>query len=191
MKVLISMACAVATGLAMAREWHVDGLSATALADTEVTTNCPIALDSCFLRNIRFSLDFIATPSNNVQAAFGRDADGDGVLAVGETDLVVGWECGRWFLMGPDLTTGLSAEAVTTAADKRMSWDLRMVRRHPKQLTLTENGVVISADPVEGTEPWLFDRGWNLVRLTARGVDNPAAAFCLTADEQGVVFIFR
>lgn len=63
--------------------------------DTEVTTNFPAAFgtnDNHFL----FSLVFDSAPSNNVQAAFGCDADSDGILSAEETDLIVGWDCGRW-----------------------------------------------------------------------------------------------
>ena len=42
-------------------------------------------------------LDFNGTPSNNVEVAFGTDADGDRSLSLDETDVVIGWECGRYF----------------------------------------------------------------------------------------------
>ena len=40
----------------------------------------------------------LASPSNNVEVAFGTDADGDGVLDLWETDCVIGWDCGAWFV---------------------------------------------------------------------------------------------
>ena len=67
-------------------------------ADTETVTNVPFtaSLDAagCF----RLSLSCLATPTNNVEAAFGVDRNSDGVLAPEETDCVVGWDCGAWFV---------------------------------------------------------------------------------------------
>ena len=67
-------------------------------ADTETVTNVPFtaALDAA--GRFRLSLSCLATPSNNVEAAFGVDRDADGVLALEETDCVVGWDCGAWFV---------------------------------------------------------------------------------------------
>ena len=51
------------------------------------------------LRTFRLEMTFGATPSNNVQVAFGRDnRPADGALAAEETDFIIGWECGEWFI---------------------------------------------------------------------------------------------
>lgn len=50
-------------------------------------------------RLLRLTLDFYATPSNNVQVALGADsAPADGALSPAETDLAFGWDCGAWVL---------------------------------------------------------------------------------------------
>ena len=66
--------------------------------DTEVVTNVAVfAQGSC---EYAFELAFLGTASNNVEIAFGMDADGDGALSVDEIRLSAGWDCGdrvwRW-----------------------------------------------------------------------------------------------
>ena len=67
-------------------------------ADVEATTNVSFMAWQENAGRFTFSLTCRATPTNNVQAAFGTDADGDGVLSLEESDLVVGWDCGEWFV---------------------------------------------------------------------------------------------
>lgn len=67
-------------------------------ADTETVTNVPFAVALDAAGRLSFDLVCRATPSNNVEVAFGRDADGNGRLDVGEEDCIVGWDCGAWFV---------------------------------------------------------------------------------------------
>ncbi len=67
-------------------------------ADTETATNVPFMMGANGRHTFRFALSFAGTPSNNVEVALGVDANSDGMLSAGETELVVGWDCGRWFL---------------------------------------------------------------------------------------------
>ena len=41
---------------------------------------------------------FSGTPSNNVEIALGRDADGDGELSFDEAAVRLGWDCGVFFV---------------------------------------------------------------------------------------------
>ena len=90
--VLVELVSAAAFGLHVA----VPSMAMPEFADTEVTTNIPVNVFRSDVRGLNVSVELCATPSNNVQVAFGRDADGDGVLAPEESDLVVGWDCVRW-----------------------------------------------------------------------------------------------
>ena len=47
---------------------------------------------------IDLSASFIGTASNNLEIAFGTDADRNGELSLRETDLILGWSCGHYFL---------------------------------------------------------------------------------------------
>ena len=95
---------------------------AAEFADSEVTTNIPVNVFRSDVRGLDVSVELCATPSNNVQVAFGRDADGDGVLAPEESDLVVGWDCGRWF--AEEVATG----ARTFAEDEAPAAGPRFLR---------------------------------------------------------------
>ena len=86
--------------------------------DTETVTNVPFTAWQPQLRYFTFKLAFNATPSNNVEMAFGtanRTTDSlpvgngntgttgilpveDGVLTLDEYDLTVGWDCGMLFV---------------------------------------------------------------------------------------------
>ncbi len=63
-------------------------------ADTETVTNVPFTVALDVVGRLSFDLVCRATPSNNVEVAFGRDADGNGMLDVGEEAHTVGWDCG-------------------------------------------------------------------------------------------------
>ena len=97
MKSLGIMSLLLASAGAWARAVVPASLPPAVHADTEVMTNVPftVALDV----SGRFAFDLVcrATPSNNVEVAFGTDANGNGVLEPEETDRVVGWDCGSWF----------------------------------------------------------------------------------------------
>ncbi len=45
---------------------------------------------------IDLSASFTGTASNNLEIAFGQDANHDGELSMPETVLILGWNCGRY-----------------------------------------------------------------------------------------------
>lgn len=169
-------------------------LPRSAFADTESTTNCPFDFGQRGVKNFRFDMTFVGTPSNNVQLAFGRDADADGVLAPEETDMIFAWDCGAWHLRrtaGDASEIGLRSPAVTTNGTKELHWDLQLRRRQPKRLSLVENGEPLFAEFSEAALPWFHDVGWDMLRLTARGVDAPDEEVCVSLNVEGHLFILR
>ena len=84
-------------------------------ADTETVTNVAFTAWERGLREFRFDLAFTGTASNNVEMAFGADADGNGELSEGEVAVRAGWDCGELFIA--DNATGERlAEASTENA---------------------------------------------------------------------------
>ena len=76
----------------------VPRLPPPAFADREASADTAIS-ESVFrdLRRFRLELAIEATLSNNVQVAFGRDAEPlDGHLAAEETALIICWDSGEW-----------------------------------------------------------------------------------------------
>ena len=148
------------------------GLPPWEKADTEVTTNCPFALEQSNVRHFRFRLGCIGTPSNNVQVAFGRDANTNGVLEIAETGLAVGWDCGQWVLRG-FTTNDWSVAGVTTNEMKSLEFDLGISRARAKRLAVSENGVLFAWDLPSKLPPWMYSKDWDMLRLTVRGIDPP------------------
>ena len=56
--------------------------------DTEVVTNFALPAICADSRVFAFALELDVTPSNNVEVAFGHDADGDGMLSRSEATMV-------------------------------------------------------------------------------------------------------
>ena len=151
------------------------GLPPWETVDTEVSTNRPFAFKKTNVRHLRIKLDCIGTPSNNVQVAFGRDANTNGVLEVGETGFAVGWDCGAWVLRDSG-TNEWFAASVTTNARKSLAFDLGVVRAEPRCVSATENGEVLAWN-VPGRPPRsLYCIEWDTLRLTVRGIDPPEEA---------------
>ena len=68
-------------------------------ADTESSTNIPLRAWRDYTPPVKLTLELNATPTNAVHIAFGHDLDGDGDLALGETEYIVGYDCGEWVEM--------------------------------------------------------------------------------------------
>ena len=160
-------------------------------ADTEVSTNCPFSFASPFVVDFRLTMEFDSTPSNNVQIAFGRDSDADGVLSAGETDMILAWDCGEWMLIGTNALSSVVLPSVDTNAHKIVFWDLQLKRKTPKRLLLTENGSPLFPDFEMDPESWFYDRAWNMFRLTVRGVDEPTESFIVDLNEKGALIFLR
>ena len=64
--------------------------------DTETSTNMPFAIGSSGAGRFTLLFSCLATPSNNVEAAFGYDSSLDGILDLGEMSFTIGWDCGAF-----------------------------------------------------------------------------------------------
>ena len=164
-------------------------LPPAAHADTEVSTNVPFtaALDSA--GRFVFDLSCRATPSNNVEVAFGTDSNGNGVLDLEETDRVVGWDCGSWFTRkGADGAYVASAVASTNEI-QTLSWKLQIGPEGlPSRLVATtEELPAFTGLPLES----VYARSWSLLRLTGRGLEASLENFTVSVTPDGTVFIMR
>ena len=98
MKHMVLLASGLAAAAAAGAEIDVGRLPESGYADTEASTNVPFAFARAGVRDFEFDLCLCGTPSNNVQLAFGRDANGDGELSYAETALVMGRGLGEAFV---------------------------------------------------------------------------------------------
>ena len=143
-------------------------LPPVAHADTEATTNVSFTAWQENAGRFTFSLTCRTTPTNNVQAAFGTDVDNDGILSLEECDLVVGWDCGAWFVQnGFD---GERVESVVGAGDEQtLVWTATLSPRTgvPRRVNATVNGTAVFGGADAGM---FYNRMWNMLRLTGRGL---------------------
>ena len=96
---LLSLAV-LAASCAAAESFVLPPQGISPYADTEVSTNVALRAlgDGPGRKVLDLSLALLGTPSNCLQVAFGRDADGNGVLDASEAETVYGWRAGRFFV---------------------------------------------------------------------------------------------
>lgn len=190
MKTRVLALCLLATWVSEGRERTLRAPCA-AHADTEATTNCPFDFGQPGVGNFMFDMSFVGTVSNNVQLAFGRDADGDGVLSGGEAGMMFAWDCGEWRLCCPSNGEAYVSAPRTTNEVKRVRWDLRLRHRHPRCLMVDEGGECLFAELADSPAEWLYAGAWNILRLTVRGVDAPDEDVRVSLNVKGYVIKVR
>lgn len=146
-------------------------------ADTETATNHPFSTLRPGSQILSFQISLLASPSNNVEVAIGRDSDEDGELSVDETALVVGWDCGEWIMRSGEFDGFLSAVPATGNVNKTLAWKLYETDGRIWCLIATENGRAIDFGIAGSIPAWTFSDSWDLVRLVARGADEGGESF--------------
>ena len=161
--------------------------------DTEISTNCILRIGDGVSRTFAFTLDFDATPSNNVQIAFGHDADTDGVLSIEETGMTVGWDCGTWFVNGAaEEADGLSETPTVRDGRKALRFELLLqADGSPRRLTIRDGENDLFQALSASLPAWMCDSSWDLMRLTARGVDAPNECFEAHIEPDRMIFLLR
>lgn len=200
---LVAVGLAVRIGLGAV---EVGGLPAWEFADTEVSTNVPFAFPQANVKHLLLSLELAGTPSNNVEVAFGRDTNTNGVLEVGETGFEIGWDCGRWrmreglsWLSGLRELRGLRgvrdgewmAEAVTTNLVKVLEIDVQVAHAKGKRLVCAENGEALDWGVADELPRMMYDNRWDTLRLTVRGVDRADESLRAAVRVEGTKIIIR
>ena len=148
-------------------------------ADTEVSTNIQFSASSEHAREIemRFALD--GCMSNCVQVAFGKDADGDGVLGADEAETLYGWRNGRYF--AESVADGLRVEEPDpgSAASRVLTVNLLLKKGEGLSGFAATNGVgvVVFTNLSATAQGWLYKPDWNMMRVTRRGPGVPAEWF--------------
>ena len=116
---------------------------------------------------------FMGTESNCVQVAFGHDADGDGNLEAVETGFVLGWRGGAYFIedaAGKNRITELAASGVHV--DRRFVLSAKLnAHSVPVQVSVSNEYGACFAVLSENIPSWIFNRYWNLMKVTRRGVE--------------------
>ncbi len=179
LRTLLRLLVALSGGAAAsALTLDIPRLPAPAFADREVCGDTVLPANAAEnLLRFRIDLAFEAGPFNNVQVAFGRDAaPTDGQLAAEETDFIVGWDGGAWFLR----PQGLRERHVFAPADgqtpRRRALNACIAvdaRGIPKTVTFGDDaGAFAFAELALDPPPaWLTPGNWDLLRVTVRGAE--------------------
>ena len=173
-KNIINIALALAVcGAFAAESIHVGRMPESPYLDTEVSTNIAFKTSQTELRMIDVDMQFVGTPTNNVQIAFGHDADGDGDLADEEAQLTFGWKSGRRFLSFPFEEYRIADEV---AAQLPGSHRLHVVaqfngQQRPVSFSLRDNASACLTNFVAQAHDWSGVGSWNICKVTRRGVN--------------------
>ena len=192
--VMCALSSAVSAALARSgSRVAVPPLPVSSFVDTEVSTNVPISICRDNVRGFNLKIDFTASVSNAFTVAFGRDADGDGVLSLDETGLVVGWRGGRctvedvagWVRLEESVSTPIAADVLSL----RVETDGDGVQR---RFAADCGGAAVFTGLAASPPAWLFDPGWDLVRVTRRGpTAAPSGWARIEIDHRGLVLRIR
>ena len=142
--------------------------------DTEYETNLVSDVWDDFDRIMGIRLEFNASPSNNVQAAFGVDENQDGVLSIEESEFTLGWDCGVWFVSG--FGEEFAEPAAVQAGRVSFSWNARLNEEGQLcGLCAKAGNAMVLPNLTNNIPGWICRRNWDMMRLTARGAFDPAA----------------
>ena len=142
--------------------------------DTEYETNLVADAWDDIDRIMGIRFEFNASPSNNVQAAFGVDENHDGVLSIEESEFTVGWDCGVWFVSG--YGEKFVEPAAVQAGRKSFSWCARFDEEGRLcELSAKDGNSTIFSSLTNNIPEWVCRCSWDTMRLAARGAVDPAA----------------
>ena len=183
---MMPMICAVAVMIQAAVAVTVPIPSPSPYADTESVTNVTFRAGTSGDNVFALSLELDASLSNNVEVAFGCDANGNGTLDDSETAFAVGWDCGEWFFR--DIVADIADSCTGACGRKKLDWDLRLDKSLvPKTLHAQAGGLAL---PFTMTAT-MYNPSWNVARVTVRGLGNADAALKFGATTLPLVLRLR
>ena len=140
--------------------------------DVEAAAQAEVAAWSPWRRVFQAGLDFDASATNNVEWAFGADADGDGLLSAEEAELTVGWDCGAWFIR-----EGATGAEIRDVASSSGDAQLRLLARLDARGAIRRASVSSASQELfaEAARPPLFRPTWTHARCVVR--NGPAPTF--------------
>ena len=146
------------------------------MKQTHLKSLCPADISRLNLICILQNFQFFGTSTNELEIAFGRDVNANGVLDVEEVETIYGWRGGRYFIedvLGWNrIETGVSSSGTSEVFDVHVKNDAEIV---PKRFAASCGGNAIFSELATLPPPaWLFRRQWNMARVTRRGAGTPS-----------------
>jgi len=195
---VISWIVLLATLTLHARTVSTPKLPPATFLDTEISTNVAITAWTGWterMRSFKIVLSLDATPSNNVQVAFGVDMDADRLLSEEETKLTLGWDCGEWFVASAEHMNRFTATPSENMGLRReIGFTVHLESNDsPCRLDTFDNGIPITFAGLDDASPpeWLFSKAWNVLKVTARGVDRHNDHVSVRLNIDPVIFLLR
>ena len=175
-KALLLVAGVFFASAAFARQIVIPTLPVSPFADTEVSTNVVIHGSRTDVRDVRIHFQLEGTPTNNLEVAFGCDANTNGVLDVSEIETVYGWRAGRYFVENVRAWERVETEAAVNALCGVLDVHLEHGPDFaPRRFTATCGGeTAFSGLSTTPPPAWLFRNGWNMARVVRRGAGTPS-----------------
>ena len=159
-------------------------------ADGEASTNVVLSLrpDGNLFR---LTFDVEATPSNNVEIAFGADRNADGDLATAETEFLIGWRGDRWVAF--DTAGERVAEERSTGGLTEFLWTVRLRKEtdEPRALEASLDGAAAFAAWASNPPRCLFNPAWTHAKVYARGESPATGRIALQRLNQGLALRIR
>ena len=161
-------------------------------ADTEVSTNMPINRADISYSDLKFRFD--GTPTNNLELAFGTDANTNGVLEAEEVESRFGWRSGRYFMENVrtwerfDGAAASAAQSLSVEIHFEVRYNSQQVRRmNVSGVNAAEFGALATNVP----PAWIWRREWNMMRATRRGTEPPSDWIEYSASHRGFAIRMR
>ncbi len=174
---------------------EVSRLPESAFPDTEASEDAVIPQEEPGeIRTFRLLMTFNATETNNLEVAFGNDTlIEDGELNITETDIIIGWDYGEWFIRPKGMRERYAVPATATNTTHTFSLFMRKTALGGWQLPeIQEGNNELNFNELSTTLPeWLQPDNWHQMRVTVRGgsdnTDNIKARFM----QDGAVIMLR
>ena len=167
---IVTIVLSMVASFAMSSPIAINAPEPSEYVDSEAATNIVFYAGNEWSRTFNLAIELNqATTSNNIEVAFGTDANTNNVLDRVEVDAIIGWDSGAWFYQ--DRRAGVFeselSDGGTTALDSRLTLDSR---RNAKSLVATVDGDNVFTNTIPAT---MFSHEWNLMRVTTRGLIDP------------------
>lgn len=161
---------------ALARTILVPTQPVSPYLDTEVSTNFALHAGRTDTWGFDLRIQIAGTPTNDLEVAFGVDANTNGVLEVEEIETVYGWRGGRYFVENVSGWDRIETETATNALCSVLEVSLQNSSSAvPRRFAATCGGEAAFASLAATPPPaWLFRREWDMVRVVRRGAGIPS-----------------
>ena len=173
-----------------AREILLPQTPVSTYEDTESSISAQLpALDEND-REFSLSLSLIATASNHLEVAFGLDKNRDGELSLDESELLIGWSCGKCFFSDrrSDVTDVTNADG----GEKSFVWRIRLDgEQKAKRAIAFADSQEVLAIAMEKCCSSYFNPQWNMVRVTSCGVDCLSEKVKIVSTADGLLIRMR